>query len=450
MEAAVKVQAGDEARPRAGGAYTLRCPVCGAHHEDCAEDLLLTCPENHAPSLLRAVYGEKRLVIHAELSGVFRYADWLPIRRTLAGMPGPVVYRSTGLAATLGLANLLVIFSGFWPERGALMETCTFKELEAQAVCGRIPAGWGSSLVVCSAGNTARAFHQACSRAGIAALLIVPEHCMPLLWSTCGRKPFVRLAVLGGEADYADAIHAGSLIAQTDGFSAEGGARNAARRDGMGTAVLAATEAAGVIPDHYFQAVGSGTGAIAAWEANLRLLEDGRFGERKMRLHLAQNIPFTPMADAWRAGSRRLPEISEAKARRDFKAVRALVLANRTPPYSVAGGLYDALSDCGGVMYRISNGEAERAGLLFEDREGCDIDPAAEVAVAALIQAVEAGSIGARSVVALNVTGGGRKRIEATGRVERLEPTVGFDVEDLRDRGVAAVLRELRQREVSL
>jgi cysteate synthase len=449
MEAATKVQAGDEARPRIGGHYTLRCPLCGAQHEDRAEDLLLSCPEDHPPSLLRAVYRQKRLVIHPELSGAFRYADWLPIRRTLSGVSGPVVYRSAGLASALGLSNLLIVFSGFWPERGALMETCTFKELEAQAVCGRIPAGWSSSLVVCSAGNTARAFLQACSRAGIAALLVVPEHCLPLLWSAGGRSPFVRLAVVGGEADYADAIQAGSLIAQTDGFSAEGGARNAARRDGMGTTVLAATEAAGAIPDHYFQAVGSGTGAIAAWEASLRLLEDGRFGERKMKLHLAQNIPFTPMADAWRAGSRRLPEIHEAKARRDSKAVRAPVLTNRAPPYSVAGGLYDALSDCGGLMYRISNKEAERAGQLFEDREGCDLDPAAEVAVAALIQAVEAGSIGARSVVALNITGGGRKRIEATARVERLEPDVRFDMEDLRARGVAAVLRELRQREVS-
>jgi len=186
MEAVVKVQAGDEARPRAGGVYTLRCPLCGAQHEDCAEDLLLSCPEDHPPSLLRAVYREKRLVIHPELSGVFRYADWLPIRRTLTGVPGPVVYRSAGLASALELANLRVIFSGFWPERGALMETCTFKELEAQAVCGRIPAGWGSTLVVCSAGNTARAFLQACSRAGIAAFLVVPECCMPLLWSTGG------------------------------------------------------------------------------------------------------------------------------------------------------------------------------------------------------------------------------------------------------------------------
>jgi len=37
----------------------------------------------------------------------------------------------------------------------------------------------------------------------------------------------------------------------------------------------------GRIPDFYFQAIGSGTGAIAAWEANLRFLADGRFGSTK-------------------------------------------------------------------------------------------------------------------------------------------------------------------------
>ena len=42
----------------------------------------------------------------------------------------------------------------------------------------------------------------------------------------------------------------------------------------------------------------SGTGAIAAWEANLRLIEDGRFGNHKMKLMVSQNYPFIPMYDA--------------------------------------------------------------------------------------------------------------------------------------------------------
>ena len=55
----------------------------------------------------------------------------------------------------------------------------------------------------------------------------------------------------------------------------------------------------GRIPEHYFQAVGSGTGGISAWEASLRLKEDGRFGSNCSRLHLAQNLPNAPIYYAW-------------------------------------------------------------------------------------------------------------------------------------------------------
>ena len=84
------------------------------------------------------------------------------------------------------------------------------------------------------------------------------------------------------------------------GFAAEGGARNIARRDGMGTVMLDAALKLERIPDHYFQAVGSGTGGISAWEAALRLRADGRFGSILSRLHLAQNLPNAPIYCAWK------------------------------------------------------------------------------------------------------------------------------------------------------
>ena len=43
----------------------------------------------------------------------------------------------------------------------------------------------------------------------------------------------------------------------------EGGARNVARRDGMGTTVLEYARVTGEMPCHYLQAIGSGTGGIA-------------------------------------------------------------------------------------------------------------------------------------------------------------------------------------------
>jgi cysteate synthase len=418
------------AKKPSGSHYLLSCPVCGGTFEDSPHQFLLSCPEPHAPALLRAVYRQKRLVAHPEHGGAFRYSEWLPIRRRLAGAAGPVSFRSIGLGPLLGLENLFIIFNGWWPEKGALMETCTFKELEAQAVCGRIVEGWQSALVVSSAGNTARAFHHACCRYDIPVLIVIPEQSLPMLWSSATLRPSVRLAVLEGGADYADAIELGNGIAATEGYFPEGGARNAARRDGMGTALLVAVEQTRRIPDHYFQAVGSGTGAIAAWEMNLRLLEDGRFGDTKMRLHLGQNAPFTPMTDAWEAGSRTLVPMPEARER--VRSIRAQVLGNRAPPYTIAGGLFDALQDAGGWMYRVNNTEARSAGLLFEQCEGIDIDPAAEIAVASLIQAARRGRIPPRDTVALNITGGGGRRMRAERQTTGLRPDATFTMGELR------------------
>ena len=98
--------------------------------------------------------------------------------------------------------------------------------------------------------------------------------------------------------DYFDAIHLSDLALKGPGFYAEGGAKNIARRDGMATPVLSAVTTIGRIPDYYFQAVGSGTGAIAAWEANQRLVADGRIGQNTMKLMVSQNAPFGPMYDA--------------------------------------------------------------------------------------------------------------------------------------------------------
>jgi cysteate synthase len=416
-------------------AYRLCCPICGGQFEDTPNDFLLTCPQPHAPALLRAVYEQKRFVVHPEYSGVFRFSEWLPVRRLLEGAAGPVVYRSTGLGPHLGLENLSIVFNGWWPEKGALMETCTFKDLEAQAVCGRTPGGWEAALVVSSAGNTARAFHDACNRYDVPALIVVPSSSLPMLWSTTAPRPGVRLAVLDGGADYADAIELGNGIAAADGYYPEGGAKNAARRDGMGTVLLAAVHETGEVPDHYFQAVGSGTGAIATWEMNLRLAEDGRFGGKKTKLHLAQNAPFTPMTDAWEAGTRALATDPEARMR--SRTVRAQVLSNRNPPYGVAGGLYDALVDTAGHMYRVTNAEAQTAGRLYQEQEGIDIDPAAEVAVASLRQAVAMGRIGRRDSVALNITGGGQARFHAERRPEALRPDATLTMEDLHRHGSA-------------
>jgi len=347
-------------------------------------------PEGGAPSLVRAVYDNKRFNPREDQDGIYRYADWMPIKRTLRKSCAPVTYKSKGLAQFLGLENLYITFSGWNPRIGAKMRTCSFKETEAYSVLARMDAREKRILIVQSAGNTARAFAQVCSDNRIPIVICVPEDSLHDLWFRRPLRSCVKLIAVPHGCDYYDAITLGEKLASDPRFMLEGGAKNMGR-----------------IPDAYFQAVGSGTGAIAAWENACRLAEDGRFGENRMRVYVAQNDPFTLMYDSWKAGSRALVDLDPEKGRHEAEVVLASVLSNRKPPYSLAGGLYDTLKASGGDFYLASNNDIIYWLLQFRNREGYDLLPASCVAVTALAKAVREGAVKKDEYIMLNCTGGG-------------------------------------------
>ena len=390
---------------------------------------LLDFKGEEKPSLIRALYKKKQLEVKEDHDGLYCYADWLPIKRLLKCDAKPITYKSEALAEKLGLKNLYITFNGYFPERGATMRTCSFKETEAYSICARLSEEKKDDvIVVSSAGNTARAFAQVCSDNNIKLLLTIPEDNLDALWFEKPLNPCVKVLATKSGSDYFDAINLGNIVCELDGFFAEGGAKNIARRDGMATTMLSATTFIGRIPDYYFQAVGSGTGAIAAWEANLRFLEDGRYGNHKAKIYVSQNRPFVPMYDAWKADSREMLPYDNDQARHDANYVIAKVLTNRKPPYSIAGGLYDAMKDTNGDFFAVTNEEAEKAGKLFEELEGIDINPAAAVATASLIQAIENNQVERDAVIMLNITGGGEKRFKENKEIFYLKPSHIFDI----------------------
>ncbi len=406
--------------------YILQSVYSGKTFEDTG--WVLDAPGEDKPGLIRALYKNKQLNVKDNGYGIYKFADWLPVHRLLEGSSAPVTYKSNGLANELGLSNLFITFSGYWPEKGAVMNTCSFKETEAYSVCARLEPKDDHILVVASAGNTARSFARVCSDNNIPLLLSVPEDNIGTLWFDEPIKDHVKLIVSRSGSDYFDAIHLSNIACQLKHFIAEGGAKNVARREGMGTTVLSAATTIGRIPDYYFQAVGSGTGAIAAWEANLRLLEDGRFGNRKMKLMVSQNLPFKPLYDAWKINSRDLLPMEDHIARKQVEEISAKVLSNRKPPYSLAGGLYDALSDTGGEVLLSTNEEAKAAAKLFEKLEGIDIHPAAAVATATLINQAKQNRIDKEAVIMLNITGGGEDRFKKDKKLYYLKPSIVFDI----------------------
>ena len=408
--------------------YTLRCVGCGATYAD--DGCRLTCDGDHDPALLVTDYAQTELTPDDTQPGLFRYAGWLPARRIIAGAGGTVTYRSEELNDALGLPNLWIAFNGYWPERGAALRTGTFKELEALTVLARLPGRRDDVLVVSSAGNTAAAFAEICSEHRVRCLIVVPENALPTLSLGEAFADEVTVVALRKPADYYDAIVLADAVSRIDGFVGEGGVRNVARRDGLGTVVLDAVETMGRLPDYYFQAVGSAAGGIAAYEAARRLVGDGRFGTMLPRLMLSQNAPFAPIYDAWRSGGD-VDHVSDDVARRRVQRLHAHVLSNRRPPYATRGGVREALEATRGDVLVAGNPETAAAQARFAAIEGIDLEPASGVALASLVEAVAAGRLERDATVLLNVTGGGRERLAAGRPRAGVPPALELTVEEL-------------------
>jgi cysteate synthase len=351
-------------------------------------------------------YKEKEFSDDTGYEGMWRF-NWLPVHNPTSKVSAPVAYKSEGLAKELGLSDLHIVFNGYWPERGAYVESCTFKEFEAAAVLENARDNGIEGLVVASAGNTARAFSHLSHTAHYTSIIVVPLMCLEDMWYLEKSKYATTIIVFDG--DYSDAIDMAKRVATISGMPFEGGVKNIAKRDGLGVAMLEGVSSMGRLPDHYFQAVGSGAGAIAAWEMSERFQQDKRYAGIMPRLHLAQNLPFTPMVNAWNRGER---ELAEEDLRPELLSmISTRVLSTRYPAYSILGGVFDALTATDGAAYGVTNEDMVMAKAIFERTEKIDIVPASAVAVGALMQAIKSKNISPDDKILLNITGGGENQL---------------------------------------
>ncbi len=402
------------------GNYVLKCPECGQVTEDPHAAM---CPVCREKSLLQTVYEKKQIDV-TEDPGVFMFRDWLPVRSQIPTRACPVVFRSENFAKELGLKDVLFGFTGYYPERNAFAVSGTFEELSALTVLAGLQDARGSSssvmkpLVVASAGNAGRAFAEL-SELGLPVVIIVPETALPAVRVTNSGKN-VRLITVKG--DYADAAAVAERFSSAAGAVPEGGGRNVAHRDGAGTVFLRGTLTAGRIPDIYIQAAGSGAGCIAAREAALRLIGDGRFGDRLPEIHAVQNEPFTPLKSAWENDHETILPEDMNDAENMIRMTYAQALTDRLPFYAQSGGFRDSLRECGGKVHSVTEKEAKIAMSLWQFYENCDLDPAAAAALAALIKGIEDGSIDPEKKIFLNLTGGGYDRIKEDFSLRYIRP----------------------------
>lgn len=409
--------------------YKLKCQVCDAEYDD--DGFVLECMHEHEASLLKTQYSSIDFDYKEYESGLYRYRNWLPILYTFPAAGGTITYQSERLGRITGLPNLWIAFNGYWPEKGARLETASFKELEAFSVLSRIPEKRSSIIVVSSAGNTAAAFAHICSQNNLPVLIVIPASGLRRMQFAEPLNPCVRIVSICGSADYYDAIALAEHVSRLKGFFPEGGVKNVARRDGLGTTLLNAVETIGQLPDYYFQAIGSGTGGIAVFEAAKRLIKDGRFGQNVPQLMLSQNLPFVPIYLSWKSRQRQLIQMNRDDGKKLIQQTMATVLSNQAPPYSIRGGVFDILDQSRGDMLTADGSEVRYAMKLFEESEAIDIDPAAGVAFATVIKAAMYEQIDRKALVLLHITGGGWNRLWLDNKPILAKPTLQIEEHEI-------------------
>ncbi len=369
-------------------------------------------------ALLQSVYHQPLEVQEAE--GLWQFEDWLPVSKANELVAGTLTYKAEALGEELGLSNLWVTFHGYWPEKGGLCPTGSFKDLEAVPTIQRLRDHDVTGVICASAGNTARAFAHYCGLTDTPLIVIVGEEHAQRLWLRKDHpNESVRLVVLKG-GDYADAKRVAKHLAnRLEEWVLEGGVHNVARRDGMGSLMLDAAFTIGQLPDHYFQGIGGGPGPIGTHEMATRLVDEGVFDGPVPRQHVSQNVEHSPIHNAWQAGRDHLVDGDFPDEEVD---VYSDLLLNAAPAYGQAGGVHDILDDSDGQTYVVEQPVAEAAKSLFETTEGIDILPPGAIALASLQEAIEVGEVEEEDCVVLNISGGGTQRLKQDLDTEAVQP----------------------------
>jgi cysteate synthase len=411
--------------------YKLRCLDTG----DLIEDAYTLKYTDNA--LLQAKFNGPMEV--KPLEGVWKYLDWIPTSTSNEYVAGTTTYKAEALGKALGMSNLWVTFHGYWPEKGGMCPTGSFKDMEAVPTIQRLHDHGCKGLICASAGNTARGFTHFCGLANMPLIVVVGKDHGHRIWTKVGHPTDSVKVVVVEDGDYYDAKTVAKAIAKKlTGWQMEGSVHNVARRDGIGSLILDAAFTIGAMPEHYFQGIGGGPGPIGVHEMAERLIESGQFEGPAPRQHLSQNIEHSPIHNAWQAKRDHL--IAEDYPPHDVE-VYSDYLMNKGPAYGQVGGVHDILKASNGQTYVVERDDAVAAKTQFESIEGIDIMTPGAVAMASLQQALASGEVDPDACTVLNISGGGVERLKQDHATETVEPWLRVTKED----GAAMIIEALEQ-----
>jgi threonine synthase len=358
------------------------------------------CPTCRAPLLAR--YRLDTDVDRDEIArrprGMWRWRELLPVIDprfiTTLGEGDAPLLRLANLGAELGLANLYVKDesqnpTGSFKARGLAAAVSKARELRIQKV------------IIPTAGNAGGAMAAYAARAGMQALVYMPQDTPRAIVAEC-RAAGAEVAMVGGLIS--DAARLAGERAEAEGWFDLSTFKEPYRVEGKKVMGLELAESFGWrLPDVIIYPTGGGTGLVGMWKAFDELEALGWLEETKRpRMVAVQAAGCAPVVRAFESGA----------AHCEFwENAQTIALGLRVPKSFADALILDALRRSRGCALGVSDEAIIAAQRRLGRAEGIFACPEGAATLAALEELVRRGEVTAQERVVLFNTGAGVKYV---------------------------------------
>ena len=344
-----------------------------------------------------------RETIAARESGLWRYREFLPVRRaenivSLGEVTTPLL-AAPRLARKLGCAALLIkdegrLPTGSFKARGLALAVSMAKELGIRRMA--MPTN----------GNAGAALAAYCSRCGIESFVFCPDDTPEVNVREIALQGARTFLVNGLINDCGRIVGEG---VETMGWFDTSTLKEPYRIEGKKTMGLELAEQLGWrLPDVILYPTGGGTGLIGMWKAFAELEAVGFIGPERPRMVAVQAAGCAPIVRAFEAGA------DHAEPWQDAHTIAAGI---RVPAAIGDFLILRALRDSGGFAIAVDDAAIEAALEEAAREEGVLLCPEGAATLAAFEQALASGRIDAgETAVLFNCATGLKYPMPAAGR----------------------------------
>jgi len=375
----------------------LECSKCSATYESEQVMQLCSCggPLLVRYDLRRVRDAFRREALASRSPTLWRYRELLPVRKE-----EHVVSLGEGMTPLLplewvgpgvGIPRLLMKDEGLIP-------TGTFKARGAAVAASRARELAVAISAMPTNGNAGGAWAAYCARAGIKAVIVMPQGAPSI-----NRK---EVAVTGAALYLVDGLisDAGKIVAKAvadHGWFDASTLKEPYRIEGKKTMGLELAEQLGwQVPDVILYPTGGGVGIIGIYKALKELQEIGWIGEKLPRLVAVQATGCAPIVKAW----------SEKKGESEFWEGAHTVAFGITVPKALGDFLVlEAIYATGGCGVAVTDEEILAAQQMLAAAEGAFVCPEGAATLAAAIRLAQKAWISPEEQVVLLNTGTGLK-----------------------------------------